>query len=91
MITPHTGPIAKVPISAGSSERSILINAGMNGTEKSKNIRMYATAESMAVTVKYLIFTFSVFVLFAVTVCVLIVTRLLFLIPQIIAKLLFTL
>ena len=75
--TPHQGPIAKEPIKAGSSERSILINAGMNGTEKSRNIKIYATADNIAVTVRYLTLTlFSV--LFTVAVCVLIVTRLLF-------------
>jgi hypothetical protein len=38
------------PISAGSSERSILMKAGINGTEKSRNIKINATAESIAVT-----------------------------------------
>ena len=75
--TPHKGPIANEPINAGSSERSILINAGMNGTEKYRNIKIYATADNIAVTVRYLTLTlFSV--LFTVAVCVLIVTRLLF-------------
>ena len=49
----------------------------MNGTEKSRNIKIYATADNIAVTVRYLTLTlFSV--LFTVAVCVLIVTRLLF-------------
>lgn len=69
MITPQSGPMANDPISAGSSERSILINDGINGTEKSRNIRIYATAESIAVTVRYLTLTlFTVTVLFVASI-----------------------
>ena len=43
-----------------------LINAGMNGTEKSRNIKIYATADNIAVTVRYL--TFDSLFLFLFTV-----------------------
>ena len=52
-MTPHIGPIAKEPISAGSSDKSILIKLGISiGMLKSKNIRIYATAVSIAVAVR---------------------------------------
>lgn len=46
----HTGPMAKCTDQCRSSERSILMKAGINGTEKSRNIKINATAESIAVT-----------------------------------------
>ena len=50
--TPYSGPMAKEPIRAGRSDRSILIKDGMRGTEKSNCISTMDTAESMAVTAR---------------------------------------
>lgn len=43
-ITPLNGPYANAAISAGSSEKSILIKLGINGTLKLRNIRTVETA-----------------------------------------------
>jgi hypothetical protein len=53
MITPYTGPRAKAPSRAGRSEKSILTKDGMSiGSGNSMNIRIKATALSMAATVR---------------------------------------
>ena len=53
MITPYTGPRAKAPSKAGRSEKSILTKDGMSiGSGNSMNIRIKATALSMAATVR---------------------------------------
>ena len=54
--TPHNGPYAKAASRAGSSEKSIFMNGGIkNGIGNSKNINMYAIADSIAVPVSFLI------------------------------------
>ena len=60
------------PINAGSSEISSLMKFGIKGTAKSRNIRMNAMAESIAVIVRYLAFTPVFTLLFVVTLFVLI-------------------
>ena len=67
MITPATGPYAKEPIKAGSSDKSILMKLGINGTEKSKNINTYAMADSIAVPVSLRMLTFFFVPLLTVT------------------------
>ena len=62
----------EAPINAGSSEISSLMKFGINGTAKSRNIRMNAIAESIAVIVRYLAFTPVFTLLFVVTLFVLI-------------------
>ena len=52
IITPLTGPNAKVPINAGRSEKSNLMKSGMIiGSGISKYIKINAIAESIAVIV----------------------------------------
>ena len=59
MITPYTGPRANAPSRAGRSEKSILINAGISiGMGNSMNMRMNATALSMAATVRLWVVSF---------------------------------
>ena len=53
MTAPYTGPSANAPSRAGRSEKSILTKDGMSiGMGNSMNIRMKATALSMAATVR---------------------------------------
>ena len=53
MTTPYTGPRANAPSRAGRSEKSILTKDGMSiGSGNSMNIRIKATALSMAATVR---------------------------------------
>ena len=47
--TPAIGDIANPPISAGMSEKSSLRNAGNIGIGNSRNIMMYAIAESIPI------------------------------------------
>ena len=54
--TPLKGPNANEAISAGISDKSILIKPGINGTLKSKNIKTAETAAKIAVTVSLRIF-----------------------------------
>ena len=65
MTTPYTGPSAKAPSRAGRSEKSILTKDGMSiGSGNSMNIRIKATALSMAATVRlWVVFFFMVVVL----------------------------
>ena len=65
MTTPYTGPSAKAPSKAGRSEKSILTKDGMSiGSGNSMNIRIKATALSMAATVRlWVVFFFMVVVL----------------------------
>ena len=59
--TPYTGPSAKAPSRAGRSEKSILTKLGMSiGMGNSMNIRIKATALSMAATVKLWVVFFRI-------------------------------
>ena len=62
MTAPYTGPSANAPSRAGRSEKSILTKDGMSiGMGNSMNIRIKATALSMAATVKlWVVFFFMV-------------------------------
>ena len=61
MATPYTGPRANAPSRAGRSEKSILTKDGMSiGTGNSMNIRMNATALSMAATVRLWVVSFLI-------------------------------
>lgn len=61
MTTPYTGPRAKAPSRAGRSEKSILTKDGMSiGMGNSMNIRMKATALSIAATVRLWVVSFLI-------------------------------
>ena len=60
---PHKGPYAKPVISAGSSEKSSFMNAGMMGIENSIIIRTVLSAPITAVTVNALTLNFFDFML----------------------------
>ena len=62
--TPESGPILYAAISAGSSENSILINDGINGTLKLSIIRIADTADKIPVTAKKRILERLLFLLF---------------------------
>ena len=64
MTTPYTGPRANAPSRAGRSEKSILTKDGMSiGMGNSMNIRIKATALSMAATVMlWVVFFFMVLI-----------------------------
>ena len=64
MTTPYTGPSANAPSRAGKSEKSILTKDGMSiGMGNSMNIRIKATALSMAATVRlWVVFFFMVMI-----------------------------
>ena len=60
---PDTGPIAYAASNAGSSEKSNLINGGINiGIGNSKNISTVANAPNIPVTAIVLILNFVLFI-----------------------------